>query len=207
MFSLNRLLSPTHRAPSALLVGVLLAVFLFGHLNWRVPALRLVSPMANGFGLLLIFACPLVAVVVGQRVLSGRSRVLFALALAPVVAYSVLMLPLILMGAITSNPGKPEPSFLPITSAAARGSHLVLYRSNCGATCNFGVVLRQERRVAGAFLLVRDVASWYPADTGTLMPLGDDRVAVHVRYLGADSIRATRTPADLVATVRPWVYF
>lgn len=71
-------------------------------------------------------------------------------------------------------------SFLPVVRQPTPPYSVVLYRTNCGATCAFGLVLRQERHLMPGLHIVRTIGRWYPADTGTLTLLPSDRAVVEV---------------------------
>src|ERR671921_1988970 len=45
------------------------------------------------------------------------------------------------------------------------GRNLGVYRTNCGATCSFGIDVRQELQLFPGILLVHPEWGWYPADT------------------------------------------
>jgi hypothetical protein len=69
---------------------------------------------------------------------------------------------------VLSLPTEPsDPGFDPVLRQRNGSSDLVLYRTNCGATCSYGLVLRQERRIVPGLRIARRLADWYPAYTAT----------------------------------------
>ena len=84
-------------------------------------------------------------------------------------------------------------SFLPMVWQPAPPYDVVLYRTNCGATCAFGYVLRQERHLIPGLHIVRTIGRWYPADTATLTLLSGDRAVVEV---------VTDSPSPRVDTIK-----
>lgn len=147
-------------AVAALLVGVMLAAMW----NWSHPTLRLTSVVANRVALVLMLLLPWPAVGIVWPTLRGWRRI----------AYVAAMAPLLLVGSCNAlliatfdlpdviHDGR-DINFKPIRRVALDRSVLVLYRTDCGATCDWGLVLRQERRIAPGLLLVRELGSWYHA--------------------------------------------
>ena len=73
-----------------------------------------------------------------------------------------------------------DPVFEPLWNEQRGASKVVLYRSNCGATCDFGLVLRQERRILPGLQMVRFVHSWYRAYEATVSPISPNRLRVMI---------------------------
>jgi len=80
--------------------------------------------------------------------------------------------------------GQNDPGFEPVLRQRNGTSDLVLYRTNCGATCSFGLVLRQQRRIVPGLRIARRLADWYPADSATLLPLSPELIRVQVAPYG-----------------------
>jgi hypothetical protein len=81
---------------------------------------------------------------------------------------------------LTDMSHEQDPEFEPIWNQQRGASKLVLYRNNCGATCDFGLVLRQERRIAPGLRLVRFLESWYRAYAATVIPISPNRLRVEI---------------------------
>jgi hypothetical protein len=80
-----------------------------------------------------------------------------------------------------SRPRQPTPA----------GDTLVLYRTNCGALCPYGLVLRQERRLGPGVRIARVIAEWYEADSATLTFLSPQLVRLDIAPYGS----RRRTPS------------
>lgn len=85
--------------------------------------------------------------------------------------------------------------FEPVWRQQQGASALVLYRTNCGATCSFGLVLRQERRVVPGLRMVRHLGDWYPAYSATLSRILPNEIRVDVPPYG------DRRPNPIIDTV------
>jgi hypothetical protein len=195
------------RGPLALLVS-LLVLFVAAEWNSGTPVLRFAHPAWNRAALLAAYALPWLAIVPARRL----PRVARAAAL-------VLLLPFLLFTGFFSFfvwhdlvhvRGGVDASLEPLQAvAAAGGSRIVAYRTNCGATCAFGVTVRQERPLGGGLLLVRRLAGWYPADSAVLAPVpgGGVRVTVPGWSPPLRPRRNDETTGTRVLAPRPWVYF
>jgi hypothetical protein len=73
-----------------------------------------------------------------------------------------------------------EPGFEPLWNEQRGASKVVLYRSDCGATCDFGLDLRQERRILPGLRMVRFLHSWYRAYAATVNPISPNRLRVEI---------------------------
>ena len=153
---------------AALLVG-----FFIAHYNWRSPVLRFDAPLANRLFLLGAFALPTVALPIGWCAARGRARVALGALMLPLLlctwASGVLFAFDLLSHASDLARGQ-NGAFDPIRRLDLGASRLVLYRTNCGATCAWGLVLRQERALAPGISIVREVGSWHRAYDAVLAP-------------------------------------
>jgi hypothetical protein len=77
----------------------------------------------------------------------------------------------------TTGFAEEDGSFMPLRRLPLeRGGRLVVYQTNCGATCSFGVVVRHERvLMPGVLLLVRNVFSRYGWDDARVEVTAPDR--------------------------------
>jgi hypothetical protein len=195
--------APVVRLWRALLTAATLGLFFAAHANWRHPVLRLDSQAANNFVFLVALALPWVALALAQPALRGRHRIAHFAALAPLLLYT---LPAGTCAAGTTADAAGDGvdgSFAPIRTVSLGASRVRVYRTNCGAPCDFGLVVRHERPVLPGLLLVRDLAGWYHAADARLAP---DRAAVRVTV--TDTSRGYRGPSGPQRlAVRPWVYF
>jgi hypothetical protein len=94
-----------------------------------------------------------------------------------------------------------DPGFEPTLRRPLQHGELVLYRTDCGAPCSFGLVLRQERPLMPGLQLARTIWSWSPADSATIDVLPTGRVRVVAAPYGE------RRPNPIVAEIplRKWL--
>ena len=130
---------------------------------WFSGALALSIPLSLGW---FCFALP-----------NRRARVagvaLSVIALLPGVLFALL--------AITEAPSigaKDDPSFELLSDARLDQSHYRLYRTNCGATCAYGLSLRREIDSPVGFKFVWPLWSKYREDEGTIKVVGTSEIQV-----------------------------
>jgi hypothetical protein len=127
---------------------------------------------------------PLGAVVVTLRRLAGRTKWMVLAVAAPTIILSVFLLLGISLDLAATTPGESDIGFAPIHRISLpHGGALVVYRTNCGATCDFGIVVRQERALIPGLLLVRNVYGKYPAHDALVEITAPDRARVQMREL------------------------
>jgi len=154
---------------------------------------RLDFPDLDTFCLLAAHCLPWVAilvVIVGSR---GRLRITAGAVLVIPVLATLVLGPLMLFG-----------SWEFIGAVPVDGGRVAIYRTDCGATCAYGIAVRHERRLFWRVLLVRTLGGFYRAEEARYEALGPRsiRVAVppYVRLPGNE------TRSD-VYHIKPWVYF
>jgi hypothetical protein len=191
------------RVRAASMNAVALALFLAAFANARTPVIRLSSALANAVVFLGASALPWVALASGQRVLRGWASAAHALLLAPVLLFTLPLGTCALLTAGAATPRGVDPSFEPRHTLDIGPSRVRVYRTNCGATCDFGVVVRHERPLAPGLLVVREVGNWYHAYDATVRPVAG---GVEVTVLPTDtSYHVAAGPHRLA--LRPWVRF
>ena len=185
-------------------IAMLLAGFGAVLANWHYEVLRFSLPALNALALLAGLALPVVALVIAACRLSGWWRgAVTALLLLPVV-YSTFTSVFVTMHLLSVVGDGTDRSFEPLGIVPVEGGRVGVYRTNCGATCNFGVAVRQERPLLPGVLLVRRLSGFYPAAQATFEALGTRTVRVSVpRYDQRDDDRVR----SRVYVVRPYVYF
>lgn len=185
-------------------VALLFGVFLAMVANWRFEVLRFTSPSLNALALLAGLALPVIALVIAADRLTGPRRVAaFALLLPPVV-YSLFCGLFVTMNLLSIIGVGTDPSFESLGAVAVEGGRVGVYRTNCGATCNFGVAVRHERPLLPGVLLVRRLRGFYPAGAASFEALGPRTVRVTVPQSGRRSGDGVRSR---VYVVEPYVYF
>lgn len=139
---------------------------------------RFALPLWNyGAAAALAAAWPLAMVWAARQVpVRGWRRAGFAV--AAVVALPSSMFAAIAWMAAASLEGDVDTAFEPLDEVRMGASHVRLYRTNCGATCAYGLELREEHEVLPGVRRVRSVWSLYRASEGRLQ-VRDDTVVVH----------------------------
>lgn len=149
---------PLHWRKAALLsVGSVLFIWQLRH-----PVLRFASPVVNDvLGFVIGLGLPWLAAIAIFRIGRLWSKTVAILAVLPLLLYSFIFL---LGSAVTGFAYKDghDLSFDRFSETDWRGSIVRLYRTNGGATTDFGVVIRQERTLMPGLLLVRRVDGFYP---------------------------------------------
>jgi hypothetical protein len=160
------------------LAGALIAVESVLVANWFPPIVRFTIPALNDLTFLLALAIPCVLLGIGLRMPWRAVRVLSGVGLVLLAIGAVLALPVAGLGGVFDD---YDSGWTPIQAVTMPAYRLVLYRTDCGATCDFGLVLRQEWHLAPGLLRLRAVADWYPAYAGEVRALGHDSVRVVVQ--------------------------
>ena len=173
--------------------------------NWHYEVLRFSSPALNALALLAGLALPVVALVVAASRLTGWRRALGVALLALAVVYSLVASFVVTMHLASVIDDGTDRSFESLGTVAVEGGRVGVYRTNCGATCNYGVAVRHERPLLPGVLLVRRLQGFYPAYQAAFEALGPRTVRVSIPGNGQ------RTAADTVRSrvyvVKPLVYF
>jgi MFS family permease len=133
--------------------------------------LRAVNPSVNY--LIYSLFCFLVPISIISAGLSARAsrKWLFVLSLVLAIAISI---PTGFLGALAFDEALRikrlghDPSLQLIKDVADSEYRYRLYRTNCGATCAFGLELRKERNIPFGLKIVRPVWSFYGAEDGEL---------------------------------------
>lgn len=173
--------------------GALAAYALLWH-NFLNPVLRLWHPAANQLFFLVGLSLPWMA---AWRLMRARPVALRAIALL------VLAIPCLWSGLwmllAGSNLGRTlrsghDGSFEPIAELATPGGRLRAYRTNGGATTDFGVVIREEKGVFPGLYRVRRIDSRYHTYGARLERLPQHRVRVIWNANDADFAGPLLTP-------------
>jgi hypothetical protein len=196
--------SPPRRRAIAF-IGLLLAGFAAVVANWHHEVLRFSLPVLNPLALLAGLTLPIIAVVAAASRLSGWWRGTTLLLLVVPVVYSVFAGFVVAFHLAMVIDDGTDRSFEALGVVPVEGGRVSIYRTNCGATCNYGVAVRQERSLLPGVLLVRRLPGFYPAYAATVETLGPRTVRVSVpptgRRSGSDTVRSR------VYVVQPHVYF
>jgi hypothetical protein len=185
--------------------GALLAVWGFMVWNDSNAMLRWESPTLNAASLLIAYLLPWLSlglVVWGSR---GRLRITAVVVLALPLLFTIVFGPFVLLHLLSVQAdGDRDASFQLLAAVPVEGGRVAIYRTNCGATCAFGIAVRQERRLPLRLLLVRDLGGYYRADEARYEALSPRTVRVSVPPYEATPGNPTRSD---VYEVKPWLYF
>jgi hypothetical protein len=178
-------------------------VFVAAWTNWHNPTLRFDSQLANEVAFLGAMLVPVIGVMAGPGADAARSdQWLLRLAVAPFAFVGLLMsLPTVVVISGTTRSGV-DLSFEPIARYERVSPPLIVYRTNCGATCSYGIVVRAERRLLPGLLFVRNVFTDSPADTAVVRVLPDHRVEIAVPF--RKGIRDLTGRRDTLSLPWPW---
>ena len=165
---------------------------------------RFEGTMANEVALLVLLLLPVPVVVLLVCRLNGWRLAVTLAVLLPLFAFNTCTAFFIGGFVLPMDADAPtDLSLVVLQRLTVGGSDVVLYRTNCGATCSFGLEARQERAlIPHRFNLVRVIAHWYPASEGALEATGPQRVRINVAAAREDG-----APPSIEYTVRRWVYF
>ena len=169
-----------HRRRLVLVVGAIGWGWI-ADLNWHHPVLRFTDPIANRVFRLLSLALPLAAVVVLFTLRPWRAVLLLAVIVAPMTArlsWPVLFIPQDI--AWVWKHGE-DLSFVPIGEAAFDSYRVRMYRTDCGATCAYGVAVRQERKILPGIALVRQLSGFYPEEHVDYAIVGPNQLVINGR--------------------------
>ncbi len=169
-------------------------------LNWISPTLRFDSQLANQVAFLVAMLVPLLAVAVEPGVASHADAWLTRLPLIPFALVGVLMSLPSAVGIYETARDGADPSFTAIAHYDDAPLQFTVYRTKCGVTCSYGIVVRAESRLLPGLLFVRNVFKAYPADTAAVRPLAGHRLEVAVPSHGGVLDRTARR----VTVTLPW---
>jgi hypothetical protein len=160
--SLPRWLRESPRRPVR---TVLVAVLCFGLIqaNWIFPVLRFDSAALNHLFLLLAFTLSCLALLALGYFPEFWQKLVALLVLLPILAYTLIFAPFTAAMTVQTIFQGYDSSFQPIGTAPMDGYRVTIFRTDCGATCSWGVALRQERQLVPGVLLVRTLDGFYPA--------------------------------------------
>jgi hypothetical protein len=185
--------------------GVLLAIWALMVWNDWNAALRWDSPTLNAACLLIAYLFPWLSLGLVLWGSSGRLRITAVVVLALPLLFTVIFGPFVLLHLTSVQAdGDKDSSFELLAAVPVEGGRVAIYRTNCGATCAFGIAVRQERRLFWRLLLVRDLGGFYRAEEARYEALSSRSVRVSVPPYVA--IPGNPTRGDIYE-VKPWLYF
>jgi hypothetical protein len=160
-------MATTKCLPGSILICILLFVFL--ELNAHFPVLRFSSGAANQIAFVASCGLPWIAFVFGFSLQNARTRWMVCIAIVPTLLWSVVAAGGTLIAAGTG--------FQPVNRMKAGPSAIAIYRLNGGATTDFGLLIRQERRVLPGLELVKNLDLFYPAYSASSEIVGPNTIS------------------------------
>jgi amino acid transporter len=142
-------------------VLLLLGVWLMTLLNWRLPFLRFSNHWANVAFVLLASLLPFGLIGTGlvhlgkYRPTEGSRLLTLGLLLLSLPLFAVVVVEVLILPPLANE---DDASFAKIAQIEEQ---IALYRTNGGATTEYGLVVRQEQRLLPGVLLVKQVFSKY----------------------------------------------
>jgi hypothetical protein len=127
----------------------------------RYPVLRFSSPILNEIiGFVLAIGLPWITAITVFRIGTRSSKIIFLAAALPLLYYSAIVFLGTAMTGFAYKNGR-DLSFDQFMELQWRGSDVRLYRTDGGATTDYGVVIRQERKVFPGIMLIRPIDTFY----------------------------------------------
>lgn len=148
---------PSLMSRSKVVIGLLLAAVLFFY-QLRHPVIRSTFLVVNDLlGSILALCLPWLTVIAVFRMGRMWSRAIALVAVIPLLVYTALVFIGASMWAVSVNA-----SFERLSETPWQGSKICLYRTNGGAFTDYGVVIRQEKRLFPGLMMVRQLDDFYP---------------------------------------------
>ena len=137
--------------------------------NWQHAVLRFDGDLANAIATLLVWVLPFVCFAALAPKLKGFRLGLLVLVTLALMIAAIIPLSIETMDAVEIARSGKNAGFERVqTIDVPDGSQLVMYRTDCGATCSYGIVLRHEARLIGPVRVVHNVWVAYPAESAAV---------------------------------------
>lgn len=135
---------------------VLLAIYIFWILNldYFYPFIRFTSLKLNDVFSLCIQIIPLMLLINGFRFKHISTKIVNSVISIILIVISTTIAVIILFATITLNVNE---AFMPIHNIRFESSSVIVYRSNYGATTDFGITVRQEKEIIKGVLVVKNL--------------------------------------------------
>src|SRR5260221_9586327 len=159
------------------IIAIASAVFALGILNAFFPILRFSNDLANQVAIIFILIIPLIVFLLSFFIPNKRVKIVLIVTLLPVVGLCLIGQFFLWTAFTVSARGDYRP-FDPISTVAVNGTQIIAYRTDGGATTDFGIVVRQQRRLMPGLLIVRNLYSEYHAYDARLEVAGPAAVRV-----------------------------
>ncbi|AST56974.1 uncharacterized protein Thert_00831 [Thermoanaerobacterium thermosaccharolyticum] len=139
---------------------VLLAIYILWILNldYFYPFIRFKSLKLNDIFSLCIQIIPLMPLINGFRFKHISAKIVNSVVSIILMLISATIAAIILFATITLNVNE---AFMPIHNIRFESSSVIVYRSNYGATTDYGIAVRQEKEIIKGILLVKNLYKKY----------------------------------------------
>lgn len=135
---------------------ILLAIYILWILNldYFYPFIRFKSLKLNDIFSLCIQIIPLILLINGFRFKHISAKIINSIFSLTLSLISIAIAIIILFSISTLNINE---AFMPIHNIMLDSSSVVVYRTNFGATTDYGIVVRQEKEIVKGILLVKNL--------------------------------------------------
>ena len=154
---------------------VLLAIYILWILNldYFYPFIRFKSLKLIDIFSLCIQIIPLMLLINDFRFKHISAKIANSVVSIILILISAIIAAIILFATITLNVNE---AFMPIHNIRFESSSVIVYRSNYGATTNFGITVRQEKEVIKGVLVVKNLLRRDHIYDISIKKLGDNTV-------------------------------
>lgn len=180
----------------------LFAAFILMFANWCYPVVRFDFPILNAWFSLIWVFLPLLIIVLLFLIPVCWTRILAMIFVVPLLYFMIFFGAIVSFNFFSILKEGRDYSFEKIETVQYRGYRVSLYRTNGGATTDFGIQARQEIEIIPGLLIVRRIAMFYPAYSAHSQRMGKNKVLLIVQPYGLEQKGTSRT-----FVLRRFVYF
>lgn len=161
---------------------ILLAIYILWILNldYFNPFIRFKSLKLNDIFSLCIQIIPLMLLINGFRFKHISAKIINSIFSLTLFLLSIAVAIVILFNISTLNVNE---ALMPIYNIGFESSSVVVYRSNFGATTDFGITVRQEKEVIKGVLLVKNLYKKYHMYDITIKKLDNNAVEINSKKI------------------------
>jgi hypothetical protein len=157
-------ISPVRRALYLYLGSIALAALSIA--NAAHAVLRLHGDLANAIAMILVWVLPFICFAALAPKVRGIRLGLLILSTLALLVLAIVPVSVETLSAISiARSGKNSWFERLQTIDVPDGSEIDMYRTDCGATCSYGIVVRHEATLIGPVRIVRELWSGYPAES------------------------------------------
>jgi hypothetical protein len=156
----NSLLNSKFFSASSLLINLSL-LYIFTVINFFIPIIRFDYALLNYLAVIFAMLIPLILIFNGLRFQETWLKLGGMFLFIPLALGSLLFAAIVGFGTIFIIQDGHDASFERIKSIQLQSSNLVVYRTNGGATTDYGLVIRQQKQILPGLSFVRDLHNQY----------------------------------------------